>query len=64
MTKCITNFLIYVFKIFSLYFSNLNLKYLKLIKMDITRFVIKLFKWTLIWTTPHQDNSPLYRYWS
>ena len=28
--------------LFSLYFSSLNLKYLKLTKMDITRFAMKL----------------------
>ena len=28
--------------LFSLYFSSLNLKYLKLAKMDITRFAMKL----------------------
>ena len=38
MIKSIANFLI----IF-LYFSSLNLKYLKLTKMDITRFAMKLF---------------------
>ena len=31
--------------LFSLYFSSLNLKYLKLTKMDITRFAMKLFIW-------------------
>ena len=30
-------------KLFSLYFSSLNLKYLKLTKMDVTRFAMKLF---------------------
>ena len=29
--------------LFSLYFSSLNPKYLKLTKMDITRFAMKLF---------------------
>ena len=28
---------------FSLYFSSLHLKYLKLTKMDLTRFAMKLF---------------------
>ena len=28
---------------FSLYFSNLNIKYLKLTEMDLTRFAMKLF---------------------
>ena len=32
-----------MFLLFSLYFSSLNLKYLKLTKMDITRFAMKLF---------------------
>ena len=32
-----------IFLLFSLYFSSLNLKYLKLTKMDITRFAMKLF---------------------
>ena len=35
-----------IFLLFSLYFSSLNLKYLKLTKMDITRFAMKLFMWT------------------
>ena len=39
MIKSITNFLI----IF-LYFSSLNLKYLKLTKMELTRFAMELFK--------------------
>ena len=30
-----------MFLLFSLYFSSLNLKYLKLTKMDSTRFVMK-----------------------
>ena len=34
---------LHIFLLFSLYFSSLNLKYLKLTKMDITRFAIKLF---------------------
>ena len=38
MIKSITNFLI----IF-LYFSSLNLKYLKLTKMELSRFAMKLF---------------------
>ena len=32
-----------IFLLFSLYFSSLNLKYLKLIKMELTRFAMKLF---------------------
>ena len=40
MIKSIT-----IFLLFSLYFSSLNLKYLKLTKMDITRFAMKLFIW-------------------
>ena len=32
-----------IFLLFSLYFSSLNLKYLKLTKLDITRFAMKLF---------------------
>ena len=32
-----------MFFLFSLYLSSLNLKYLKVTKMDITRFAIKLF---------------------
>ena len=39
MIKSITNFLI----IFFIYFCSLNLKYLKLTKMDINRFAMKLF---------------------
>ena len=42
MIKSIT-----IFLLFSLYFSSLNLKYLKLTKMDITRFAMKLFKYTI-----------------
>ena len=34
---------LHIFLLFYLYFSNLNLKYLKLTKMDITRFAMKLF---------------------
>ena len=30
--------------LFSLYFSSLNLKYLKLTKMELSRFAMKLFK--------------------
>ena len=37
MIKSITNFLIF------LYFSSLNLKYLKLTKMELSRFAMKLF---------------------
>ena len=40
-----------IFLLFSLYFSSLNLKYLKLTKMDITRFAMKLFIFWLI-TSP------------
>ena len=36
-----------IFLLFSLYFSSLNLKYLKLTKMDITRFAMKLFIYSL-----------------
>ena len=32
-----------VFLLFSLYFSSVNLKYLKLTKMELTRFAMKLF---------------------
>ena len=32
-----------IFLLFSLYFSSLNLKYLKLTTMDITRSAMKLF---------------------
>ena len=32
-----------IFLLFSLYFSSLNLRYLKLTKMDITRFAMNLF---------------------
>ena len=38
-----------IFLLFSLYFSSLNLKYLKLIKMDITRFAMKLFTCTCMY---------------
>ena len=38
MIKSITHFLI-----ISLYFNILNLRYLKLTKMDTTRFAMKLF---------------------
>ena len=41
--------------LFSLYFSSLSLKYLKLTKMDITRFAMKLFKCTS-WRE-HSSNS-------
>ena len=34
---------LHIFLLFSLYFSSLNLKYLKLTKMDITRFAMNLF---------------------
>ena len=44
-----------IFLLFSLYFSNLNLKYLKLTKMDITHFAMKLF------TCPVSLN---FKYWS
>ena len=37
-----------IFLLFSLYFSSLNLKYLKLTKMELTRFAMKLFKLTNI----------------
>ena len=40
-----------IFLLFSLYFSSLNLKYLKLTKMDITHFAMKLFKHCLIMNT-------------
>ena len=36
-----------IFLLFSLYFSSLNLKYLKLTKMELTRFAMKLFKYFL-----------------
>ena len=50
MIKSITHFLIVLFFFFIiLYFSSLNLKYLKLTKMDITRFAMKLFIYTLQW---------------
>ena len=42
MIKSITNFLIIFF-----IFSSLNLKYLKLTKMDITRFAMKLFIYSI-----------------
>ena len=32
------------YHLFSLYFSSLNLKYVKLTKMNLTRFAMKLFK--------------------
>ena len=32
-----------IFVLFSLYFSSLNLKYLKLTKMELSRFAMKLF---------------------
>ena len=32
-----------IFLLLSLYFSSLNLKYLKLTKMELTRFAMKLF---------------------
>ena len=35
-----------IFLLFSLYFSSLNVKYLKFTKMDITRFAMKLFIYT------------------
>ena len=48
MIKSITNFLIIIIK-----FQQLNLKYLKLTKMDITRFAMKLFKYKpQIWNKP------------
>ena len=34
---------LHIILIFTLYFSSLNLKYLKFIKMDLTRFAMKLF---------------------
>ena len=41
-----------IFLLFSLYFSSLNLKYLKLTKMDISRFAMKLFTCTdLFWAS-------------
>ena len=50
-----------IFLLFSLYFSSLNLKYLKFTKMDITRFAMKLYKcyhecWVMIKTLV--DNDP------
>ena len=36
-----------IFLLFSLYFSSLNLKYLKFTKMELTRFAVKLFIYTL-----------------
>ena len=38
----------YTFSIFSLYFSSLNLRYLKFTKMDITRFAMELFIYTFM----------------
>ena len=39
-----------IFLLFSLYFSSLNLKYLKLIKMELTRSAMKLFICTCFFT--------------
>ena len=50
MTKSITDYLITLF----LYISNLNLKYLKLTKMDITSFAMKLYLVNKI--TLHNNN--------
>ena len=36
--------IIFLKLLISLYFSSLNLKYLKLTKIDITHFAMKLFK--------------------
>ena len=48
-----------IFLLFSLYFSSLNLKYLKLTKMDITHFVMKLFilSTCIQHFLRHQDNE-------
>ena len=37
-----------MFLLFSLYFSSLNLKYLKLTKIELTLFAMKIFKCTLV----------------
>ena len=45
LEKCFSFGIIYclqMFLLFSLYFSSLNLKYLKLTKMELTRFAMKL----------------------
>ena len=44
-----------IFLLLSLYFSSLNLKYLKLTKMDITRFAMKLFIYTSL--NFHDDSG-------
>ena len=36
---------LHILLLLSLYFSSLNLKYLKLSKLDLTRFAMKLFIW-------------------
>ena len=44
--------------LFSLYFSSLNLKYLKLTKMDLTRFAMKLFIYTSTREVPKYSLAP------
>ena len=54
MIKSITNFLI-----ISLYFSSLNLKYLKLTKMAIMRFAMKCFIYRVLWRFGQQQYGCL-----
>ena len=41
---------LHIFLLFSLYFSSLNLKYLKLTKMELTRFAMKLLIYWIVCT--------------
>ena len=44
-----------IFLLFALYFSSLNL-YLKLTKMELTRFAMKLFKWSIKYSSGQLYN--------
>ena len=49
-----------IFLLFSLYFSSLNLKYLNLTKMELTRFAMKLFVYIYIKDSRSDHDSTVY----